>query len=192
MCLHQDCPDGYGWEPPEDAINIKVVSEWEEDEEHDPFPAQLLKWLIETGRGGRFAQALVDRYPVWHSICLLEDDMLASAMRNRWAFDVSEWHIVLGYCDDLEPLPDYTGRQKYVAWVETEDWVIVIPPSYAPHEDDIEMYTREDFDLKRAALPLVKVAFADDSGIKLSEEFRVWHELEAQYRAPTTEPERRS
>jgi hypothetical protein len=136
---------------------IRLVSE----EGTDSRPVDIVKALIETGRLPRFAQATADGWPVWHTICQLEDDLLAFNRKNRWCGMLDGWTICLGHSDeDAADLPVYQQAEwgALQCWLRYEDTVVL------PGDGAVRFVAEDEFDGSLTAhSPL-----ADYSGIRLN------------------------
>jgi hypothetical protein len=138
------------------------------------WPAELVKALADIGRLDRFTIMVADAYPVWHCICVFEDELLAFQHRNPYCGMTDGWRIEVGYADGLQDVPRYVGWGPVQAWLRYEDAACVVEPGYG-----LVCWDVREFYPKRNVVPIASTAVADDSAIHLNRMFRERREMEA-------------
>lgn len=136
--------------------------------------AELVRGYVLAGKLEHFAAMVEDAHPVWHCICMFEEDLLAFARRNRWCGSVDGWRIIVGSGTDIQPVPQYTGWGHAQAWLEHYDVSCVVEPSYG-----LVCRTLDDFVAHHRTIPWASAPFCDESGIILNRAMREMRELES-------------
>ena len=136
--------------------------------------AELVKALVDIGKLERFAAMVEDGHCAWHCICMLEEDLLAFAHRNRWCGSVEGWRTVVGSGTDIQPVPEYVGWGHAQAWLEHYEVSCVVEPGYG-----LVCRTLDDFVAHHRTIPWASAPFCDESGIILNRAMREMQELES-------------
>ena len=135
--------------------------------------ARLVKALVDAGKLDRFRAMVEDAHPVWHAICMLEEDLLAYDRRHPDAGILDGWRIVVGSGKGIQAVPEYVGWGHAQAWVEHGMACCTIEPRYG-----VVCRGLVDFINHHHTIPWATTRFADDSGIHLNAAMREMRELE--------------
>lgn len=135
--------------------------------------ALFLKSMADGGKLNRFAAMVDDGHPVWHAICMLEDDLLAYDHKHPDAKVLEGWRIVVGSGEYLQAVPEYVGWGHAQAWVEHGEVSCTVEPGYG-----VVCRGLVDFINHHHTIPWATTRFADDSGIHLNAAMRAMRELE--------------
>jgi len=143
--------------------------------------------LGNLSRLSAFMQCIEERRDTWTVLNFMLDDMLAYRYWDRAQGDIGDWTLVLGYCPDLEDLPEYTisAWGQVQAWVVYRDeWAITVQPADlrgGPDQCDLLVWHVDDFTEHCRAVPIVACTFGDDIGMRLNKAMREYRALEAMF-----------
>ena len=128
-----------------------------------PVATEVIRWLVGSGRGGRFVNHIDSAGPQWETLCALEDVLIDSGQNKGWTF-------VAGHID---------GDDETVGWLEYEGWVVV---PYGPDRKkggrDLGVWRRDDFD-RLSPVVFATAAAAPDSGIVINRQLRLKEQIDA-------------
>lgn len=93
--------------------------------------AQVVIWVAESGKAGRFCHYISEGFPQWETLCALEDGLIDAKQAAGWCFIVGT----------LDSDPEVRG------WLEYMDWVVMpYGPIRQQAGSDLGLWTRDDFD----------------------------------------------
>jgi hypothetical protein len=162
-----------------DVINVELRSE-----EGEPMPLRILVALAEIGKLPHYVDAILEGRGAWHTMCLLEDDLLAFESRNRWCGAIGGWQFIIGHCAELEDVPSYNPWGHVQAWLENWGWVFTFNTRDGQDGRDVTVWPRDEFYDHTEAVPIASADFADDSAIVLNRAMREIRELESLLERP--------
>jgi hypothetical protein len=167
--------------------------------------ARSIRALIHLGIARDFPVMVEDGAPTWLCWCRLEDELLAFTHRNRWGGVLDGFRFVIGLAEGVADVPSYNEWGDVQCWLEYSGAVVTVelveaePCDYCCPQDDgselthtgqepvctlgLVVQPKADFIAAHDAEPLVKVPFADDSGIRLNRGLKQMREYEAQFGA---------
>ena len=115
----------------------------------DCAPAQVIQWLCETGKSGRFYHLVENHARQWEILCALEEALIEARVNKGWVFAV-------GRID---------GDEETEGWLECEDWILMpYGPERAKVGSDMGIWAVNDF----PGVVWASTPAADESGIILN------------------------